>query len=175
VLASFRSYPDGAVEAWITNDTLETVSGEAVVTLDRLDGRALSRESVTFSAPAGGHAVVWRGALPDQPDLVLRISSPEARFAMNRALSAPIARLALKPNARPRVSFARLSALHINVELEADDYLAFVHVISRRADLRFSDNHFDLAAGEKRTVDVTASSPFGPDDLTVRCWNDREA
>lgn len=59
------------------------------------------------------------------------------------------------------------------VTLSADDWLAFVHLTSPRADLRFSDNHFDLAAGEGRTVRVTATSPIGPGDLTVRCWNNR--
>lgn len=49
----------------------------------------------------------------------------------------------------------------------------FVHLVSDRPDLRFSENHFDLAAGEVRTIAVTGSTPFGPRDVTVRCWNDR--
>ena len=36
----------------------------------------------------------------------------------------------------------------LQVELEAEVYLAYVHLVSERPDLVFSDNHFDLAAGE---------------------------
>lgn len=174
VLASFRALDDGAVELWITNDTRQTVSGEAVVALQSLDGDDIRRETVAFSAPAVGHAIAWRGVHPLGEDQVLRVWSPEAAFAPNRMLSAPIARLALRRGARPQASIAHLDATTLRVELTAETYLAFVHLTARRPDLRFSDNHFDLAPGEMRAVIVIAPAAIGPDDIVIRCWNDRE-
>ncbi len=105
---------------------------------------------------------------------MLRVWSPEAAFAPNRMLSTPIARLALLRGARPQASIARLDATTLRVDLTAETYLAFVHLTARRPDLRFSDNHFDLDPGEMRAVIVMAPAAIGPDDIVIRCWNDRE-
>jgi len=175
VLASFRSGSEGQIEAWITNDTLGPIAAEAVIALETLDGRAVRRETETVSVPAGAHAVIWRGTMPEGGGHVLRVWSSNGVFAANRRLSAPIARLALQRQARPTVSVTRLGPAHLTVDLRADAYLAFVHLTSGRPDLRFDDNYFDLATGEVRRVSVTAATPFGPGDFEVGCWNDRMA
>ncbi|RZJ32541.1 MAG: hypothetical protein EON85_00750 [Brevundimonas sp.] len=175
VLASFRGGAGDALELWISNDTLSTVEGGVVATLEALDGTVEQSWTLPFSAASGGHAVPWRAALPARPDRVLRAVSSSRQFETARHLFVPISALALEPDARPDVAVERLSATKLRVTLGAPTWLAFVHLTSRRADLRFSDNHFDLAAGEHRTVTVTAASAFGPDDLTIRCWNDRKA
>lgn len=174
VLASFKTLADGATELWISNDTLEAVEGEVVIALQSLDGGEDWRETVMVSTPSGGHALVWRGAMPDVEDRVLRAWSPDGRFEANRLLSAPIARLALTA-AAPSATIARISPTELRVDLSAEVYLAFVHLVSDRADLTFSDNHFDLAAGETRSITVAAKSPVGPGDISVRCWNNRQA
>ena len=173
VLASFRSGADDALELWISNDTLSPLEGEVVITLETLDGVVEQDWTLPFSAASGGHAVPWSATLPARADRVLRAASASGQFETARYLFVPISALALEHGARPDVEITRLSATTLRVRLTATTWLAFVHLTSRRADLRFSDNHFDMAAGEVRAVTVTGSSPIGPDDLTVRCWNDR--
>ncbi|CAN5297897.1 glycoside hydrolase family 2 protein [soil metagenome] len=173
VLASFKCQKGDQVEIWITNDTLASISGEAVVTLSRLDGHAVWSETVAFAVPATASLAVGRGQVAAADDLVLTVLSPDDAFAPNRHLPAPISRLALSTRARPAVTIARIEALECRVTLAADDYLAFVHLTSARADLRFSDNYFDLAAGDRRTVVVTAPTPFAEDAFDIRCWNAR--
>ncbi|MDQ8028914.1 MAG: glycoside hydrolase family 2 protein [Brevundimonas sp.] len=173
VLASFKAVGD-QVELWVTNDTATPVSGDIVVTLETLSGEARDQWTVSSTAPANGHHIPWRGALPKDDDLVLHARSTEGAFERARLLPVPIRDLKL-PSARPAVEISRLSPMRLKVDLRADAWLAFVHLTSKRADLRFSDNHFDLVAGESRTVLIEATSPIGPHDLTVRCWNDREA
>lgn len=172
VLASFRADGDGR-ELWISNDTPTSVGDEVVVTLERLDGTVEQRWIEAVSAPPGGHAIVWRGTVEGGPDRVLRAVSANGRFEAARHYFTPIRDLALTARAEPRTTIRRRSATELDVTLSADDWLAFVHLTSPRADLRFSDNHFDLAAGELRTIRVTGTSPIGPGDLTVRCWNNR--
>jgi beta-mannosidase len=172
VLASFREGPDG-IELWITNDTLRPVEGVAAVTLETLEGEVEERWNVAFSAPPGGHAVPWCAAPRARADRVLRAASPSAAFENARHLFVPIVQLELQADAVPQAVFTEVSPTEIRVELTAETWLAFVHLTSARADLRFSDNHFDLAAGDTRSITVTSASVFGLEDLTVRCWNSR--
>jgi len=175
VLASFRRADDGQLELWISNDNAQPIEGVAVLALQGLDGTERSRQDVAFSAPAGGHAIAWRGVAPQGDDCVLRAWSPDGAFEANRYLPEIIAKLTLVAGARPTMSVTRLSATALRIDLTADVYLAFVHLVSDRADLTLSDNHFDLAAGEGRSVTVSALAPLGANDLSVRCWNDRGA
>lgn len=172
VLASFKPGSAG-LELWISNDTLQPVEGLAVVTLEGLDGTVEERWSVAFAAPPGGHAVAWCGNPPARADRVLRAVSLSGAFESARHLFAPIAELPLKAGATPHATFTTISETELHVDLTADAWLAFVHLTSARPDLRMSDNHFDLAAGESRSIIVTASRPFAPGDISVRCWNDR--
>ncbi|CAN5200220.1 glycoside hydrolase family 2 protein [soil metagenome] len=172
VLASFKVEGEG-VELWITNDTLKPVTGYSIVALDHLDGREVWSEAVQFAVVAGASVAVWSGRVAAVDDLVLTVRSPHEAFAANRYLPAPISRLALSPNARPIVAVEQACETECRVTLAAEVYLAFVHLTSARADLRFSDNHFDLAAGDRHTVVVTASTPFTADDFDIRCWNAR--
>ena len=173
LLASFKRLEDDGVELWITNDTLRTVQGDPVVSLCHLDGRVVWREVVPFAVLAKTSLPIWRGKIVGGDDLVLKVISPDDAFSPNRHLFAPIARLALLPDARPTVAVERVGDLECRITLSADDYLAFVHLTSARADLRFSDNYFDLAAGDQRIVTVTALSPFDPSDFEARCWTSR--
>lgn len=174
VLASFRDGPE-EIELWVTNDTLETVAGEAVITLESLDGVVEQSWSVVFAAPPGGHALPWTAALPARSDSLLRVQSSTGVFEAARHLFVPIAELELKAGATPGVTATQVSKTEIRVDLQADVWLAFVHLTTARPDLRFSDNHFDMAAGGTRSVLVTGRTPFVPSDLAVRCWNARTA
>lgn len=173
VLASFRQTANGGLELWITNDGPAVVATTVEVTFEDLDGHVEGRWTADVEAAPGAHAVPWRGSLDERADRVLRARSSSAVFEPARHLFVPIARLALKMGEGPGRTVSRLSSTRLQVELTAETYLAFVHLISARPDLRFTDNHFDLAAGDRRTVMVTGDRAIGPGDVTVRCWNDR--
>ena len=173
VLASFRTLDDGLVELWITNDTRHAIAGDAVIALSHLDGRAVWSETAAFDMPAHASQPAWRGRIPQADDLVLSVRSPDDHFAPNRLLPISIADLRIDRTAAPKVTIERTADRELRVSLEADAYLPFVHLTSARADLRFSDNHFDMAAGDRRLVVVVGATEIGPDDLDVRCWNMR--
>jgi beta-mannosidase len=173
VLASFKTLDDGRVELWITNDTRQVLIGEAVVALSHLDGRSIWNETAPFDIPADASASVWSGRIASADDVVLEVRSPDELFASNRHLASPISRLALNPAARPVVTVAQVGATEMRLTVDAAQYLAFVHLVSDRADLKFSDNYFDMASGDRRHVVVTASTAIDVENFRVRCWNAR--
>ena len=106
---------------------------------------------------------------------MLIVRAPDGRFPPGRLLPGPIKALPLSPGAAPAVTVTRDGEGALLVELAADRYLPFVHLVSPRADLRFSDNYFDLAAGERATVRVTAAdgAKLSSTDIQATCWNQR--
>jgi len=173
VLASFKPLEDGEFELWITNDTREAVSGKAMVELARVGGGSDWRESVDYGVAAHTSAPVWRGKAAEAADRVLTVRSPTEAFVANRYLLAPIATLALASGARPTVTITQTGPDALQIALIADAYLAFVHVTSSRPDLRFSDNYFDMAAGETRSITVSGVGGLEPSEIAVSCWNAR--
>lgn len=173
VLASFKALDGDAVELWITNDARSPMAGAAVVELSRLDGEVIWSEAVAFDLPSGASHAIWSGPVPVCNDRVLTVRSPDEAFLPNRKLLAPISQVALDPQARPAVMVRMGADGGLDIDLGAKAYLAFVHVVSDRPDLVFSDNHFDLAAGERRTISVTGAWPVASDEIAVRCWNGR--
>jgi beta-mannosidase len=172
VLASFR-LENGGAELWISNDTLKPVGGEIEIALSRLDGRPeWTRREAFMVAPNTG-APVWRTEVAAADDLVLTVRSVDDLFPPNRELFVPISRLALSKGARPEMAVRRVGPRELAVDLSAETWLAFVHLVSDRADLRFDDNYFDMVAGERRTVTVTAEIDLTAADIALRCWNDR--
>jgi len=169
VLASFKEASDGAMELWISNDTRASVRGEVTIALEGLDGVARERWAVAYDAPAGGHTLPWRTAVPASPDRVLRATCAAGAFEPARLFFAAIKDVKLV-DGRPRARVSRLGACALRVELIASTCLPFTHLASARPDLRYSDNHFDLFAGEVRTIEVTAAAPFGVVDLGVSWW-----
>ncbi|WP_428152047.1 glycosyl hydrolase 2 galactose-binding domain-containing protein [Brevundimonas sp.] len=174
VLASFGELGDGAVELWISNDTQSPVEDRAVIALTTLDGRAIWSEEVALDIPVDASLSVWSGVVPACDDQVLTVRSTTGAYEANRLLTVPVMDLKLDARARP-VMTARVVDGALEVELSARVYLAFVHLVSDRADLEFSDNHFDLRAGETRNIRVTGASPVTAAEVSVRCWNDRIA
>lgn len=169
LLASFETIGDEAV-LWITNDCPEREAGEVVVEMADLAGRILWSESLIYEVDARGHARPWRGPRPQDAGQVLRIRSRTDAFAENRLFGASIALLELVAEARPRAMFEQVSDVELRVTLQADAYLLFVHLVSARTDLWFSDNYFDLAKGEARVVRVVARTTLVREALSVRCW-----
>lgn len=173
VLASFKDLGDGSVELWITNDTRQTVSGSALIERAALSGDLVWSERAAFDIAPGLSRPVWSGPVPTSADHVLTVRSPDDVFAPNRMLSVPIARLALDPAARPTTTVRMRPDGSLRIDLDASAYVAFVHFVSERADLIFSDNHFDMPAGSRRTIRVTGEAPVTSTDITLRHWNGR--
>lgn len=175
VLASFKSLDDGAVELWISNDSPRAVTGEALIELIRFAGGVDWCAAQRFDVPARTSAAIWRGTVPAVTDRVLCVHTDTAAFAPNRHLLAPVRDLALTPDAIPRVTITQIDAQSLQVDLYADTYLLFVHLTSSAAGARFSDNYFDLRAGEQRTVLVHGmpGTAQAADAISIRCWNSR--
>lgn len=174
VLASFRTEDDGSAELWITNDTLGAINANIQLSLETLGGRVLWRRALEVAVAGASHAVAWRGDGPRGTDQVLRVWSTSGAFGSNRLLPGPIAHMAL-PAGAPSVTITRIAPAELKVDLAAAAYLPFVHLVSARPDLRFSDNYFDLTAGERHTVMVTAAAPVGACDIAARSWTARSA
>jgi len=172
VLASFKDLGGGGVELWITNEARDAVSGRAILAQTTLKGETVWSEEIAIDVGADDSRPVWKGQVAPSPDHVLTVRSTTGGFEGNRLLSVPIKALNLDPDARPMMIAQSVDGA-LEIELSAEAYLAFVHLVSDRADLVFSDNHFDLGAGERRTVTVSGANPISANDIAVRCWNAR--
>ena len=175
VLASFKEQGDAAVELWIGNDTRKPVKDLAVIVLATLDGRPLWSVEVAIHIPADASQPVWRGVVPASPDQVLTVHSTTGAFEGNRLLTVPIRALNLDPAARPTMTARPVADGALEIDLSAESYVAFVHLVSDRPDLTFSDNFFDLGAGDTRMITVSGAGPVGLDDIGLRYWNERAA
>lgn len=174
VMASFKLIGEDQAELWITNDSLLPIDDHANVQLQRLAGGADWAESLAYAVPANSSRVVWRGPVPaGAKDRVLCVQSAGGCFPDNRLLLAPVKELALVAGAAPTVRIERLSPQELCVHLgSAEAYLLCVSLGVDTVGTRFSDNHFDLRAGESRSIRVShPSRVLAADDLSVRCWN----
>ncbi|NGY05579.1 glycoside hydrolase family 2 protein [Solimonas terrae] len=171
LMAAFRPLDGGEVELWVTNDTLGAVQVEATVSLLRLDGIPLWRREIAATVAGNAAGMVWRidrATLAASAEHVLVVRSPQ--FPANRLLFAPFKNLALSP-ADPTLRLRPLAGGGIEAVLEGRGYHHFVHLLVQDASARFSDNYFDLCAGETRTIEITAQHPLHLDDVCLRAFH----
>jgi hypothetical protein len=74
-------------------------------------------------------------------------------------------------NLTPEISIAQIGPHDLEVTLTAPAYTLFAHLLVPHGWTRFSDNYFDMLAGEVRTIRV--SNPdvmLRPEDVTVRSF-----
>ncbi|WP_315762342.1 beta-mannosidase [Sphingomonas sp. Y38-1Y] len=173
VLASFRRVGDG-VELWVTNDTLAPVHDAAIVSLASFAGEIAWQAEVAIEVPANASRCVWRGVAADADDQVLMVRSAADAFPANRLLLAPVKDLALAPDAGINTVCEPVAA-GLRVTVSATRYALTVNLCSDDPRLRFSDGHFDLAAGETRTVIVSHvdDGAVRAEHVTLSSWNDR--
>ena len=169
VLASFRACPEGGVELWITNDTLKPVKDVAQVRLAGFDGTTHFEREVALDVPANGSRPVARweqGELRGSPDRYLGVRSAGGEFPANRHFFGMVKDLRRE---RPELTVERQPAgeREVRVTVRAPAYAYFVHLETPSATAGFSDNYFDLEAGEERTVTVTDSAPVAPQSVRV--------
>jgi beta-mannosidase len=173
VMASFKALDDGAVELWVTNDTLNTAEDEAVIALTDFSGKTIWSEAIAVKAPPTYSGVVWRApgdkVAPD-PGHILTVRSVADALLENRHFFAPIKDLTRDRNVQPSVKIEQRGAHELAVHIEAPSYLYFTHLLVPFEETRFSDNYFDLRACQSRTIRVTnAARELNADDVTVRC------
>jgi beta-mannosidase len=159
VLASFKASPNGALELWVTNDTLAQVRDTATVRLGTFRGEVVWEGTTDVEVAAGASRPVWRwspGELRGGPDHYVSVRSSNASFAPNRHFFAPIkdlSRQAVAPEMR--VTPVSTNEQRVTLRAPSDRYVYFAHVISPSESTRFSDNYFDLQPGEMREVITT--------------------
>ncbi|CAN5902844.1 glycoside hydrolase family 2 TIM barrel-domain containing protein [soil metagenome] len=167
VMASFQIGED-SMELWVVNDTLDVVEGAFTVALSAFSGGQLWAESGAYSVGSNQSVRVWQGKVAAEADQVLTVTSPDERFPANRLLLAPIKDLDRAAPAAPQVNIVAHDD-HLAVTVTAADYLYFVHLLVSEEAIRFSDNYFDLCAGETRTIRVRhPAKTLTPADITVR-------
>ena len=157
VMASFKALDDGAVELWITNDTLEAVSDTVMIQLGTFAEGAVWEETRPVEVSANSSQPVWRVAtqrIAARPDRYLAVRSPAERFPANRHFFAAVKDLQ-RPVVEPEVSVTSRDGHELLVHVHAPAYVYYFHVAVPDERTHFSDNFFDLVAGEDRTLVVT--------------------
>lgn len=170
VLASFKASGNGAIELWITNDMRQEVSDRIVIQLGDIAQGTVWEERLEVQVPANSSRPVWRDdtqRIVARPDRYLAVRSPAGRFPANRHFFAAVKDLQ-RPVAEPEVSVSRRGEHELMVHVHAPVYLYYVHLTVPDEHTRFSDNYFDLAAGESCTVVVTnPKMPLNPKMVSV--------
>ncbi len=157
VLASFKALPDGAVELWITNDTLSELTSSAKIHMGSFADGLLWEELLEWHVPANSSQAVWHGEagrLVPGPYSYLSVRSPDQLFPANRHFFVAQKALQRIPEP-PEVNIVPVSEHELRVQLHASAYACFLHLIVPDEHTHFSDNYFDLEAGEHCTVVVT--------------------
>jgi len=171
-VASFKDLGEGNVELWISNERLEAIRETVTVSLvDLISGEAVTA-SVDVEVGSNASHEVW--TLPSTwpaptPGHALRVRSASGAFPDNRLFFAAIKDLRRPRDVKLEVSVTQRDPHTLEVTLQAPAYTLFAHLIVPHGWTRFSDNHFDLLAGERRTI--TVSNPdvvLRPEDVTVR-------
>ena len=159
VLASFKASGDGALELWVTNDTLSDVRDTASLRLATFTGQVVWEATRELHVPAGASRAVWcwaAGELPAGADRYVSVRSSSGLFDSNRHFFTAIKDLVRQP-AAPDMQLAAAGPRQVRVTLRApsDRYVYFAHLTSPFEWTRFSDNYFDLEPGASRDVLVT--------------------
>jgi len=174
VLASFKDLGDGRADLWITNEAIADLHDKVTISLIHMNTGPVATVEAALNVTGNTSQSVW-STPPDWPktgaDHVLRVSSSQGAFPDNRLFFAPIKDLERPRDAPLDVAIRQVDPHRLEVDLTATAYTLFAHLIVPHGWTRFSDNHFDLMAGETRTVMV--SNPdvvLRPEDVTVRTF-----
>ena len=152
LVASFKVLDDGGVELWVANDSPREAHVDIALELATLAGAACWGEHVAADLAPHASRAVWRAdaaRLGAAPDRVLTLRSPQV--PANRLLFAPFKDLPLT-DATLHMTTERVDAQTLQVTVTSDAYACNVHLLAPHPATTFSDNHFDLRAGEARTL-----------------------
>jgi beta-mannosidase len=171
ILASFKALPDGAVELWLTNDTLSNVEDDVSVRLATFEGEIVWEENLRTQAPANISLPVARWSADrasGAPDRYLSVSSAGNRFPSNRHFFEAI-KVLRRATVEPDIDITPSGKNELKVRLKVSAYAYFVHLEVPDEAICFSDNYFDLEPGEECTIVVTNKiRPLAPEMVKVR-------
>lgn len=171
VLVSFKALEDGGIELWMTNDTLDALRGDALVERKSFDGTTVWTEPVIYMVTANSSQCIWRASADRAGHAAsefLTVTSVDGIFDRNRWFFAPIKDLDRPKCVAPEVEIEIVSARELRVRVTAPVFLYFVHLITPYGWTYFSDNYFDMYAGETRTIVVRhPDATISVDDVTV--------
>jgi beta-mannosidase len=141
------------------------------VRLASFDGQMIweGDQSVHVSSNASRPVAHWTAEQASgAPNRYLSVSSRQDSFPFNRHFFAAIKDLERAP-VEPHVEISPTGDHRLSVRLEAPTYAYFVHLEVSHEATRFSDNYFDLAPGEQRTISVTnEKQSLQPANINVR-------
>ena len=188
VMASFKTEADGSVSLWIVNDTLAAVTDTVAWGHGAFDGQKLREEELEITVPANSAtrvahipASVLSGGDPARRYLYVRSACglfPDNRhfFVDIKHMKRPPANLRVEKAATLRQAQGRLLRLcsgqadgGVEVRVASDIYAYFVKLTVPIEGTRFSDNYFDLFAGQVKVVQVwnARGQRLLPDDVVV--------
>lgn len=160
VLASFKEGNDGGVELWMTNDTLNEVTDTLTIRYGTFANGTVWEESCPVRVVANSSQVVWRSdarKITVGPDSYLSVHSKDSLFPANRYFFSPIKDMQRSP-AQPEMTITPYGEHELHVHLRAVNYTYFLHLSVSDERTHFTDNYFDLEAGESRTIILTNPS-----------------
>lgn len=146
-------------DVFVLNDTMEAVDGEVLFEVQTFAGKTIYTERANVRAESGAHRPVisfrYFKASPDKR--VLRncfmratlfvggekVSVRTALFDKENKLSLPETRVSVKVAVQDDIA---------ELALSSDKFARFVSINTTLTTEPFSDNFFDLAAGERKTV-----------------------
>jgi len=161
--ASFRACgEEDEAELWVSNDTSEAIALAVDLALSTLAGEVLWHRKVEVVAPANASVAVERFRVDGAPNRVLTARS--ARFPDARHFFAPLKDV---PFAGALDGSIVPCEGGVDVRLRARGYCPFVTLTTPDPRARFTDNAFDLADGECRTISVVGGGQDGA-GLVVR-------
>ncbi len=169
IIGSFKTLGDGGVEFWISNDTREALEVSCQLALSSVRSGEIWSENLDIRIGANESRCVWTaeaGRLGASPDRVLTARSPQ--FPPNRHFFAPVKDIPA-PDALPVYRAEQVDPHTLRVSLTGTAYHYGVRLDVAHPATVYSDNCFDLMAGETRVLAVdNAQIEIAPGDLSVR-------
>jgi beta-mannosidase len=170
VLASFKARVDGGIELWVMNDSLDEVTDTLTIRSGSFANGTVWEENRQVRVAANSSQAVWQGnadALTTGPDSYLSVHSMNGHVPENRHFFAPVKDLQFTPS-QPEITITPHSEHELHVHIRAVTYTYFLHLIVPDERTHFTDNYFDLEAGESRTIVVTNRSiTLTPEMVTI--------
>jgi beta-mannosidase len=170
----------GRIEFFVGNDTLRPAKVSVTYGQERLDGRRVWARRKRFAVPANG---TLKFDAADRRSL--KLSPGDFLFIDAVVDGVPLDRVTYFPDGwkgiawpTPAVSVEvvrreRQRGRHrLHLRLTTDAYARFCHLRLKEFDatVLFSDNFFDLCAGQEKTVAVESPRPLAAQDLQVGHW-----
>ncbi|GAC1645832.1 MAG: glycoside hydrolase family 2 TIM barrel-domain containing protein [Ktedonobacteraceae bacterium] len=169
VLASFKQRENQGVELWLTNDTLSEIVDIITIKLGSFTTGTQWEVPHPIKVPANSSQLIWqKEVLQSSASHYLTVSSDNKIFPANRHFFVPIKDLQrISPHVK--VTITQQGAHELHVSLHASAYAYFLHFTLANEHTHFSDNYFDLEAGEDRVIVVTNTmTPLTPDMLSIK-------